>query len=125
MPEIFAKKNQYGAPYFGILVSSLVIAVLLVLTANKSLTKQINFIIDISVSSFLFVYLFCALAFVKLKMTENNLTIPSFFYGVGSAVFCLWVICQTPLFTLLMASLFAFSGIPMYCIWCENNAVHR
>jgi len=121
MPKIFAKKNRYGAPYFGILVSSSVIVLLLMLTSNKSLAAQINNIIDISVSSFLFVYLFCAIAFLKLKIQEKELSFCGFLYGVLSVIFCCWIIYETPVITLLTASLFVLSGIPMYFFWYKKH----
>lgn len=121
MPPIFAKKNQFGAPYFGILVSSLVIAALLILTSDKSLTKQINSIIDISVSSFLFVYLFCAIAFLKMKIQEKGLSPFNCFYGILSVIFCGWVIYGTPVVTLIIASLFVLSGLPMYFFWYKKQ----
>lgn len=125
MPKVFARKNIHGAPYFGIILSSLVIAVLLVLTAQGSLSKQINAIIDISVSSFLFVYLICSLAFFKLKIQEKSLSIFNALYGCFAIIFCVWVICKTQIDTLLIALLFVLSGLPMYRFWYKRKLRHE
>lgn len=117
VPKIFGKKNKNGAPFFGILTSCLGIIPLLILTANKNLATQINTIIDFSVTAFLFVYLSCAIAFLKLKIQEKSLSFFQAMYGGLSILFCCWVIYETPLLTLLLASLFIFSGLPMYFLW--------
>lgn len=114
VPKIFGKKNKNGAPFFGILTSSFGIIPLLILTANKNLATQINTIIDFSVTAFLFVYLSCAIAFLKLKIQEKSLSLFQALYGGLSILFCGWVIYETPILTLLLATLFVFSGLPMY-----------
>jgi basic amino acid/polyamine antiporter, APA family len=117
LPKFFGYKNSYDAPFWSLLVSCIGIIPLLIMTANKNLVLQVLTIIDFSVSAFLFVYAFCSVAFLKIlfqkKDTISN-KLPMIFYGFSALAFCLWVIYETPLYTLAIASLFTMSGLPFY-----------
>lgn len=115
MPKRFAKTNSRGAPFWGILVSSLGIVPLLVLTNSESFAEQITAIIDISVISFLFVYVACSVGLLRILSFEQALR-PSLasIAALIAIAFCCFVIYQTPLSTLLISGLFTLSGGPMY-----------
>ncbi len=72
MPKFFAKRNKHGSPFWGITVSSIGTAILLILTSNNNFAQQITSIIDFSVISFLFVYLACCFAFLKVIIQERS-----------------------------------------------------
>lgn len=122
MPRVFGATNRYGAPAWSLVISSLGIAFLLILTANDNISTQITSIIDVSVISFVFVYGICALAFIKLVIRESNTSL--WYHNLAviiSLLFCGWIIFQTPITTLAIASLFALSGIPLYIGWYRNQ----
>jgi APA family basic amino acid/polyamine antiporter len=122
MPQFFAHKNKYGAPFWGIGISALGILPLLFFTASQSLVKQVMDIIDFSVTAFLFVYLICCLSFIKLLLKERDkATIFQWFFGIVATSFCVWAICGTSLKVLLIASLFVASGIPAYFFWYHRK----
>ena len=112
MPQFFTKRNKYDSPFWGIIISSIGTSILLVLTSNSNFAKQITSIIDFSVVSFLFVYLACSLAFLKVIIEEKNYF--KFLIGIIAITFCCWIIFETSINTLLIASLFTVSGIPVY-----------
>jgi APA family basic amino acid/polyamine antiporter len=114
LPSAFLKVNQRGAPVVGLITSCIGIVPILILTANENLVAQINMIIDFSVTAFLFVYLACVLAFFKLMIKARE---KSFLYtaaGVVGALFCLWVLIETPWHIIAVASLFCLSGLPIF-----------
>lgn len=113
MPSCFARKNKNESPFVGLMVSSFGILPLLIMTANQTISAQLTTIIDFSVIAFLFVYLVCSLAFLKILVTQKGKLFQSVF-ALISIAFCLWVIYETPLKTLLVASLFVISGLPVY-----------
>lgn len=123
MPKFFAKRNKHGAPFWGIIISSAGTATLLILTSNNNFAQQITLIIDFSVVSFLFVYLACSLAFLKVIIKEKNYY--KFLIGGIATIFCCWVILETPVNTSLIASLFTASGIPIYLLWYRKISVQR
>jgi APA family basic amino acid/polyamine antiporter len=117
LPTVFRKTNKFGAPYMSLLISYIGIAVLLLLTANEKVATQLRTIIDFSVISFLFVYAVCCLSFFKILRARNytfSYIIPRLCYGLAAFSFCAWVISGTPLSTLVVASLFTVTGIPLY-----------
>lgn len=123
LPTLFTRTNKSGAPYVGILCSSLGIAPLLILTNSQSLAEQITSIIDISVISFLYVYLICSLGLLKVLWKEQALRCNlALIAALGAVGFSIFIICQTPGVTLLYSSIFTISGLPMY--WYQRKKMH-
>ncbi len=121
MPQFFAQRNKHGSPFWGITTSSVGTATLLILTSSNNFAKQITSIIDFSVVSFLFVYLACSLAFLKVIVQEKSCY--KFLIGSIATTFCCWVIFETSVNTLLIASLFTASGVPLYLFWYRRVSV--
>lgn len=122
MPEVFLKKNKAGSPVWSLIISSASIIPLLCLMINNSLMHQIQNIIDISVISFIFIYGMCALALITLLRREKS----SCIYYIPALLvigFCSWIIYETSLQTLLIASLFTLSGLPLYAFWYKQKSV--
>lgn len=115
MPSFFAKRNRFGAPYGSLIVCCMGILPLLILTHSDNLAQKINVIVDISVTSFLFVYGICSLAYLRVLYTQKTqASLWQWTYGVLALFFCLWIILSTNWNTLLVASLFTITGIPIY-----------
>jgi APA family basic amino acid/polyamine antiporter len=123
MPEIFARRSSNGAPYTSIICSCLGIVPLLVLTANKNIAGQVAAVIDFSVTSFLFIYLLCAIVNLVLSW-RNRAGILSIFNSLVAISFCVWVISETSLNTIIISSLFTLSGIPLYFFWYRRQAIN-
>ena len=122
VPKIFSKKNSQHAPFWGILASSAGIVILLILTSEKNLAKQITAVINYSVAVFLFVYLVCGLAAIKTSMQKNSSTKIYQWVVIFIAIaFCSWVIYETPLKSLAVSSLFVLSGLPIYLFWYSKR----
>jgi APA family basic amino acid/polyamine antiporter len=116
MPNIFTRRNRRDAPYASIIFSCLGIIPLLALTANKNIAGQVTAVIDFSVTSFLFIYLLCSI--VNLVLTWRNRSgLFSIINSLIAIVFCIWVISETSLNTIIISSLFTLSGAPLYFFW--------
>jgi len=125
LPKFFAKKNSNNAPVWGIIVSCLGIVPLLVFTANDNFAEQITQIINFSAIAFLFVYVICSLAFLKVILSsKENFSYYYLLIAVISIIFCAWVIYETPVKTLIIASSFTVAGIPLYYGWYRNSRRH-
>lgn len=125
MPALFGYKNRFGAPYWGLIISCLGTVPLLLMTAHEHLAAQVVMIIDFSVTAFLFVYALCCLAFFKLLWQKSATTGAMLWhnvYGIIALGFCVWVIYETPLHVIAIASLFSLSGLPcyFYCLGKKN-----
>jgi APA family basic amino acid/polyamine antiporter len=122
LPKYFQKQNKFDAPFVGIIVSCSGIIPLLFLTADENLAKQITTILDFSVIAFLFVYLACSLSLIRCLIKEKKS--PSIFQwlaGIIGGVFCVWVIYETSLSSLLISCCFVLSGLPVYYLWYKKN----
>ncbi|WCR59205.1 MAG: Arginine/agmatine antiporter [Wolbachia endosymbiont of Ctenocephalides felis wCfeF] len=119
MPRLFAKRNKHDAPFCGMIINTLGILVLLVLTSNKNFAEQVTSIIDVSVVSYLFVYLACSFAFLKITVQEK--TYCKLFIGSVAVLFCCWIIYETPISTLLMSGLFPLSSALIYLLWYRKS----
>ncbi len=117
MPALFGRKNRYDAPFWGLIISCMGIIPLLIMTMNKNLATQVLTIIDISVTAFLFVYTICCLSFFKLLLQKKESLrnkVQALLYGSVALTFCGWVIYETQLSTIAIASLFTLIGLPFY-----------
>ncbi len=124
LPSLFGEKNKNEAPVWSVIISCMGILPLLVITANSDLSKQITEIIDFSVIAFLFVYLACSIAFLKLLLEQAEKNAFEWLVVCGSIAFCLWIIYETPLKILLLATIFVLSGIPVYFLWYKKQLRH-
>jgi len=118
LPKRFAKTNENGAPALGILASGLGIVPFIIFTNSATFGEQIAAIVEISVISFLFVYVLCCLSNLWICFKERNLS-ASFLEistSILALIFCIFIISQTPLVTLGIASVFTLSGIPVFLV---------
>lgn len=114
LPAFFGKKNKEDAPVVALAISCGCTIPILILSSSAHMAKQMSTFIDFSVISFLFIYAFCCLAFLKLSWQNKELKQYSFWVGLVALGFCLWIIWETPAMTLLIASSFTAVGIPVY-----------
>ena len=123
LPSCFGITNRYGAPVIGLAISVFGMIPLLIIVMQQQLATQVLTIIDISVTSFLFVYLACCLSFFKLLFKRYNPGWRMFIgcvYGLIALLFCSWIIYQTETITLLIACCFTLSGLPCYW-WLQRQ----
>jgi APA family basic amino acid/polyamine antiporter len=116
LPSFFAKTNKSGAPYLALLIAFSCTVPILVLTLTPNILTQLNAIIDVSVTTFVFIYLFCSLAYIKI-MTKSYLYLGIALLASG---FCIWILLFTSWQNLLLCSLFVLTGVPVY-LWQQRK----
>lgn len=119
-PSIFARTNKFGAPYMSLLISLVVTIILLIAGMSPSILSQLNAIIDISVITFVLIYLLCMLSYIKISLTERKIT-PYFVLALLASGFCIWILAFMSLSNLLWCSLFFLTGMPVY-FWNKRKA---
>ena len=94
LPKVFSIKNAKGAPIVAIIVSVLGMVPILIMTMSDNLISQINSIIDISVTAFLFVYVFSVLSYLKLfwKRVNNRINMTTILISGAALLFCAWAL---------------------------------
>lgn len=142
LPKLFKQKNEAGAPKWGLIISSVGMIPVLMVTLNKDLITQVNLIIDISVTAFLFVYVLSVLSYLKIFWKDKNqgmdkhqaiaknqeigknqksgsISIAGFFgllIGLGALLFCGWALYSSGIKMVLLAGVIPLTGLPIY-LW--------
>ncbi len=114
LPPLFKKTTPSGAPAWPLIISCIGMIPLLYLLSNQSLAHQVNTVIDFSVTSFLFIYLTCCAACIHLLYIKKSRSILLWGTTLMASFFCIWIIMNLSAHTLLVATLFTISGVPMY-----------
>lgn len=110
-PKFFAKKNSNGSPYIGVIICCVGMIPILILTKNENLSKQISYIIDFSVLTFVMVYFACCLASLKLSLQKKQII--KSILGVAALLFCLFIILDASKEALWISSSFFISGVSL------------
>ncbi len=121
-PKAFSRTNAQGTPTWAILVSSVLTVPFIILSLDESLIDQFNFVIDISVTFILLVYLSSIAAFFKLIRNDNELRKYKYTIGFLGLIFVLWALWATKPILLLYSLIIALSGLPM---WLYNRKTQK
>lgn len=114
-PSLFSKTNKKGAPYMSILISFLCSLLILIATLTPSALTQLQWIIDISVITFLWIYLACTIALLTiLTKKEQNSSIFYKIVGYSACIFCAWILAFVSWQSMALCAAFVCSGIPIY-----------
>lgn len=119
LPKIFTIKNSHGAPKWGLIISSLGMIPVLIVTLNQDLIAQVNLIIDVSVTAFLFIYVLSVLSYIKLfwkNKEAGSLNMTGILVGIGALIFCGWALYSSGVKMVALASLITLTGFPFY-LW--------
>lgn len=119
-PSFFSKTNKASAPYMSLLVALLCTLPILCLTITPNILTQLNAIIDLSVTTFVFIYLFCAFAYIKILNKSPKKSYLYLAIALLASGFCVWILLFISLQNLFFCSLFILSGVPVY-IWQKKQ----
>ncbi|MGE3320439.1 MAG: amino acid permease [Candidatus Berkiella sp.] len=110
-PSLFAKVDRRGTPINGLIISALCTLPLLFLSLQENLLSQFNAIIDISITLILMIYLFCILAYFKLKVGISNRL--SAWIGIGALLFVLFALWAAGFKMVVLSLSLLVLGLPM------------
>lgn len=122
-PKGFAKISKGRSPYFGILVSSVLITAVLVLNFNKNLVDQFTFIISLATLAALIAYLYTAIAefvvYIKHPDKADKKTVVKSLTISGLAfLYAFWATVSAGAEIVFYGALLLFTSIPIYG-WME------
>lgn len=125
-PQAFSKLSRHGTPVFGLVVSSVLITLLLILTLNASLVKQFTFIILLATLASLIPYFFTTMAeliiFVRDRDKFNGKRfIGSAIIAILAGIYSFWTIAGAGEDTVYYGVLLFFSSVPIYA-WMKWHA---
>ena len=127
-PRIFAQDSVRFTPVFALLFSSGLVSILILMNYQKSMVSVFTFMILLSTTACLVLYLLCSLALLRLQWTgqmqaQRGRIVPLAIVGVGATVFSLWAIVGAGLEAVLWGGVLLLLGTPLYFL--VRNSVQR
>lgn len=119
-PAIFKGTTKDGAPFWGIIISSLCSIPFVALSMSECLLKQFNFIIDFSLTLVLVIYLACIAAYFTILKRDQKLTVKAMFVGGISLVFSLWTLWGASPVMLMWSFVILLAGVPVL-LWQKRG----
>jgi basic amino acid/polyamine antiporter, APA family len=118
-PQIFARDSQRHTPTFSLLFSSGLVTVLILINYQKSMVSIFTFMILLSTTACLVLYLLCSLALLRLQWmgqlkTARSRTVPLAIVGVMACVYSLWAIAGAGRESVIWGGVLLLLGAPMY-----------
>ncbi|MEP7318784.1 MAG: amino acid permease [Panacibacter sp.] len=123
-PAVFGKENKRGIPASGIIISSVLVSVLMVMNYTKGLVEQFKFLILLSTFTVLLPYLLSAAAYLIIRADQKQygkvkwvqtIILASFAY-----LYSLWAIVGAGQETVYWGFIFLIGGTPLY-VWITWN----
>jgi basic amino acid/polyamine antiporter, APA family len=128
-PAAFQQLNRHQSPRFGLIVSSALISILLMLRASANLVDQFTFFINLAVFATLIPYILTSMAKIVLMIKQ-----PQAFSGrnikvsisLAGLAFCysFWAIYGAGQETVFYGTLLFFSAVPLF-VWMKWRALVR
>ncbi|MCL9998774.1 MAG: amino acid permease [Erythrobacter sp.] len=113
LPRWFAATDRHGTPRRALLISSVIATVCLALNASKDMQGIYEFVLLLSTSAALWLYLACALAAWKMKVARG--------FALVGAAYALWTLWGAGIEASGWSLVLMASGIPLY-LWARRGA---
>ncbi|OIZ94337.1 amino acid permease [Candidatus Rickettsiella isopodorum] len=123
-PSIFLKKSENGTPVVGLIISSVLISLLLLMTLNHSLVKQFTIIILLATLASLIPYFLTTMSelviFLKYPglFKKGRKLFGSVIIAVLAGIYSFWVIIGSGKETVFYGTLLLLSSAPVY-VWMK------
>lgn len=123
-PKIFARESSRRTPTFALFFSSGLVTLLILANYQKSMVSIFTFMILLSTTACLVLYVLCSLALLRLQWTgqlQNDQlgaprrgTIPLAIVGVIATAYSLWAIVGAGAEAVLWGAALLLFGVPLY-----------
>ncbi len=118
-PPVFGKLNRSGVPAAGIIISSVLISLLLIMNYTKGLVGAFQFMLLLAGMTALIAYLFTAAAYVVVAVRDgqsDNWSWKHLVIAIVAFVFALWAIAGSGFEIVYWGFILLMAGLPIY-VW--------
>lgn len=125
-PKFFARESRRGTPAIGLVVSSVLGTLLILMNYSHGLVGMFNIILLLDTFFVLVPYMFCAMAEIVLSRAQNrSLRAPvrNIVLACLAFAFALWASAGTGEDSLYWGTLVILLGIPLY-VWVKHRQKH-
>jgi APA family basic amino acid/polyamine antiporter len=119
-PKFFAYSSHKGVPSYSIWASSICIIALLLLTFNKSLKSQFDFIAELATITLVFLFVILLVSYAKLQLRRVWKSHWDILLLMLASSYTLYNLYCAGVKMLLLSTLVVASGIPMYLYMRRN-----
>ena len=124
-PQAFARISKFDTPAFGLVFSSILSSIVLVMNYNKGLVEQFTFIILLATLNTLVPYVFCSLSEIMMVVKGSKRVEGQSFTGlailsIAAFAYALWAIAGAGPEIVYWVFLLLMSGVPVY-VWIQRN----
>ncbi len=126
-PKQFGKISRHGVPWFGVVISSVLVTLLLIFnySGSGSLIQIFSFIILLATLTTLVPYAFCAMSELMLLITNrekfnSKRLFGSSVIGIVAFAYSVWMIYGAGAQTALLGFILLLIGIPTY-VWMRKQ----
>ncbi len=121
-PKVFKKQNSNNAPILGIIISSLLASVLMMLNYTKSLVGAFTFMMTLSTLSCLIPYLFSAASLAIQVFRSGKRGMNSLIWiALLTFSFCIWIIIGCGYEIVFYGFILLMISIPFYVLLHRKN----
>ncbi len=123
-PSVFAKENKRGTPALGIVISSALATLLIIMNYSGGLLEVFEFMILVSTVSVLIPYLFCSVSYVLLVKNSEGKKVLSIGIALLASLtflFSLFALIGSGFESVFWGVLFLLIGVPVYFILKRNQ----
>ncbi len=118
-PRIFAQDSARYTPTFALVFSSGLVSILILMNYQKTMVSVFTFMILLSTTACLVLYLLCSLALLRLQWSgqmprQRGRLVPLAIVGVIATTFSLWAIVGAGREAVLWGSVLLLLGAPLY-----------
>ncbi len=118
-PKLFSIRNKYGVPIWGLIITSIIISVVLVMTSSFNLVKEFEILILAATTMTVIPYFYTAVAQI-VYMISNKKFEPkaplNIFIAVIGGIYSFWAISGTTSNVIYYVTLLLLFSIPLYAI---------
>ncbi|MBS0212523.1 MAG: amino acid permease [Proteobacteria bacterium] len=124
-PAAFARVSSRGAPVIALVVNAVLTSSILATSYGKSLTAVFNFMILLSTTATLFMYLLCALALLRTLQTSAGIgargrSVGLAVAGALGAFYALWTLYGAGREAVLWGVVLMLAGLPLHA-WMRSG----
>ena len=120
-PRVFARQSPRHTPTFALMFTSVLVSILVIMNFHTSMAKIFTFMILLSTTACLIMYLLCSLALLSL-MSKGRLegarrgTASLAAVGVAATLYSLWTIVGAGREAALWAAVLLVLGVPVFAL---------
>lgn len=113
-PKIFSKVNQFNAPVYGILISSVIVSLFMLFNFSNSLAETFSYLMQLTTLAVTIPFLFSIISFIVILKKSHTASFKKLSLAISAFAFTIWIMAGCGSEVLTSGLLLFLLGIPFY-----------